>query len=88
MNARYSSQLEDALRRYDDSITRLEVHLGDENAGKQGDNDKRCMIEARIKGRDPVAVTQLAGTLDQAVHGATDKLLKSLSSALGHLRHT
>jgi ribosome-associated translation inhibitor RaiA len=78
--------VEDALSRYSDRITRVEVHLSDENSHKSGQDDKRCMIEARVEGRSPTAVTHQAATLDQAVDGAADKLQRALDSALGRLR--
>jgi hypothetical protein len=37
-------------------ITRIEVHLSDENGKKEGHNDIQCILEARIEGRDPIAV--------------------------------
>ncbi len=75
--------MEAALRRFRDHITRVEVHLSDENAAKSGQHDNRCMMEARIEGRPPVAVTHTAASLDQAVSGATDKLARMIESTLG-----
>ncbi len=46
------------LSRFNDHITRLEVHLSDEDSNKNGVNDKRCMIEARLEGLKPIAVTE------------------------------
>lgn len=66
-------------------ITRVEVHLSDENADKNGQYDQRCMMEARLKGREPTAVTCEAATLAQAVAGAADKLRSSLQSTLDQL---
>jgi len=66
-------------------ITRVEVHCSDENGDKGGKNDKRCMMEARLEGRKPSAVTCEAATLTQAVAGAADKLRSSLESTLGKL---
>ena len=78
--------VESALNRVSDHITRVEVHLSDENGDKGGPNDKRCMMEARLEGRQPVAVTQHAATLEQAVDGAADKLIRLIESTLGR-RH-
>ena len=39
------------LARFRDTVTRIEVFLTDEDAGKSGANDKRCRIEARPAGR-------------------------------------
>lgn len=32
-------------------ITRVEIHLSDENSAKGGNNDKRCLMEARLEGQ-------------------------------------
>jgi hypothetical protein len=65
---------------------KVEVHLSDENSHKKsGHNDKRCVLEARLEGLQPIAVTLQAATLDQAVDGAAEKLKNSLESALGRL---
>jgi hypothetical protein len=66
-------------------ITRVEVHLTDENAGKRGPDDKRCVMEARLQGRKPQAVTHNAETVEQAIKGAADKLRRVLDSSLGRL---
>ena len=79
--------VESALARVSDRITRVEIHLSDENGDKQGQNDKRCMMEARLEGRQPIAVTHQADTLDQAVNGAADKLTRLIESTLGRGRH-
>ena len=81
--AQLRSGMENALSRISDHITRLEVHLSDENGDKPGPNDKRCMMEARLEGRKPIAVTDQAATLEQAVDGATHKLISMINSILG-----
>jgi ribosome-associated translation inhibitor RaiA len=79
--------VERALSRISDHITRVEVHLSDENSDKKGGNDDmRCVMEARLEGRQPIAVTHQAATLDQAVDGAADKLTRLIESTLGRLR--
>ncbi len=84
--ARVSGVVESTLRRISDHITRVEVHLSDENSDKKGgDNHMRCLMEARLQGRQPVAVTHQATTLDQAVNGAADKLIRLIESTLGRL---
>lgn len=83
--ARVRATVEDALDRFSEHITRVEIHLSDENAGKSGPKDHRCMLEARLQGRQPVAVTEQAPTLDQAVNGASHKLARLLDSTLGRL---
>jgi len=63
-----------ALGRFSEHVTRVEVHLGDENAGKSGSADKRCMMEARPSGQPPLSVTHQASSLDEACRGAIRKL--------------
>jgi len=82
-----SSEVEGALKHVSDNITRVEVHLSDENSNKKGGNDDlRCVMEARLEGRQPIAVTHHAATLDQAVDGAANKLARLIESTLGRLR--
>lgn len=83
--AHVRSTIEQALERFSEHVTRVEVHLGDENGGKSGQQDQRCMLEARLEGRQPVAVTEHAATREQAVRGAAQKLARLLDSALGRL---
>jgi ribosome-associated translation inhibitor RaiA len=83
--ASVSAMVEQALGRFAGDITRVEVHMSDENGSKGGENDKRCMIEVRLEGRKPAAVVEHAATMKQAVHGATSKLVRMLDSTLGRL---
>lgn len=83
--AQVSATVEQALGRFGEHITRVEVHLSDENGGKNGQHDQRCMLEARLEGRQPMAVTEHAATLDQAVQGAALKLAHLLDNTLGRL---
>ncbi len=80
-----STTLSEALARFSGHITRVEVHMGDENGSKGGQHDQRCMLEARLENRPPVAVTEHAATREQAVHGAAGKLERLLDSTLGRL---
>ena len=79
--------VEAALRRIREHITRVEVHLSDENGHKSGHNDKRCMMEARLEGRQPIAVTHQGATVDRAVDGAAEKLARLVESNVGRRRH-
>ena len=87
MSAYFTDTLHDALERFADQVTRIEVHLSDENAQKEGGDDKRCLLEARLKGLKPIVVSHNAENLDFAVSGAIDKLVKSLESTIGKLRN-
>lgn len=84
--AEITGSIESALSRVSEHITRVEVHLSDENSDKYADDDKRCLLEARLEGRQPIAVTHQAAVLDDAVSGAAAKLARSIESTLGRLR--
>lgn len=76
--------LNEHLGRFDQDLTSIEVQLSDENhAAKSGAVDKRCMMEARVTGRAPVAVTNYAPDQNLAFRGAADKLAKALDHAFG-----
>lgn len=79
-------ELKDKLARFRDQITRIEVHLSDTNAGRAGDADKRCKLEARLTGRSPVAVSHDAAEVAMALRGAIDKLLRAVDTAVGRAR--
>lgn len=75
-----------ALGRFVAQVTRVEVHLSDENGAKGGADDKRCMMEARLESRPPTAVTHHAPTVELAVAGAARKLARSIDSTLARAR--
>jgi len=77
--------VESTLGRFGDRITRVEVHLTDENGAKSGDDDKRCVMEARLNGLRPITVTHRGATVDQAVSGAAHALERTIDSTLGRL---
>lgn len=77
--------VESHLGRYADQLTRIEVHLRDENAAKGGGHDKHCLMEARLEGRPPVTASDDSATLAVAINGAAKKLQRALDSSLGKL---
>ena len=80
--------LGDALARFSQEISRVEVQLTDENSMRNGASDMRCMMEARLSGHAPLAVTQHGASQDEAFRGATQKLVRLLEHTLGKLdRH-
>jgi ribosome-associated translation inhibitor RaiA len=79
-------ELNDKLARFQDQVTRIEVHLSDLNAGRAGTADKRCKLEARLAGRQPVAVSHDADKVAVALTGAATKLVRALDTALGRVR--
>jgi ribosome-associated translation inhibitor RaiA len=87
LHATVTDSLNDALSHYAERITRVEAHFGDENGGKTAPNDKRCMLEARLEGMAPVAVTSHGDNLHMALDSAIDKLKASLDTKLGKERN-
>lgn len=80
--AQVDAAVRHALDHRDGHITRVEVHLGDENGAKAGPADQRCTMEARLEGRLPIAVTHHANTVAQAVSGAARKLVTAIDHAI------
>jgi ribosome-associated translation inhibitor RaiA len=85
LTAQVEALVTGTLGRFSDRISRVQVHLSDENGDKGGSNDKRCMMEARLDGRPAIAVTQQTPTLNQAMDGAAEKLERAIDSMLGRL---
>lgn len=75
------------FERYDEELTRVVIHLNDENGNKAGANDKRCQIEARARGHQPLSVTYKAESLQFALDGALEKLDRALAHRLGKQRN-
>lgn len=80
------SMIESELDRFAEHITRVDVHLSDENGTKGGDDDKRCLIETKLKGKSPIAVKNTAANIDDAISGAIDKITKVLETSLDKMR--
>lgn len=78
--------LQDELERFRHDITRIEVHLSDENGGKAGGGDKRCTLEARLAHHQPLAVHHDGGNQDEAFRGAADKLKRMVENTIERSR--
>jgi hypothetical protein len=82
----FASELKTELARFDEKITRIEVHLGDENSDKFGLNDKRCLIELRLAKKQPIAVTDFAESTEKSFYGALEKAKKLLDTTFDKMR--
>ena len=82
-----AQRIEDAVRekiaRFEDKLTRIEIHVRDENGPKGGVNDKACTIEARPAGGRPIGVTEHADTVDAAARKAASTMAQRLERVLG-----
>ncbi len=83
----FTEQISEELTRYQSEISRIEAHVSDENGNKDGIKDIRCLLEARLEGRQPIAVSNQSDTMELAVSGAIDKLKTSLDTILGRIQH-
>jgi len=78
--------VEDALVRFAGQITRVAVHLSDESsAAKSVGDDKRCRIEVRLAGMQPMSVSDDSDNVSQALRGAARKLESMLAKVIGKL---
>ena len=78
--------LRERLERHADQVTRIEIHLSDVASSRVGAHDKRCLLEARLAGQPPLAVSHEAERVADALNGAADKLLRALDTAAGRRR--
>ena len=86
--SRIQALIRDTLDRHSDRITRVEVHLNDQNSIKGGANDKRCLMEARVAGIGPIDAAHEADSLQLAIDGAMEKLERAIEHKLGRLAVT
>lgn len=70
------------LEHVSDRLSRVEVHVGDVN-GPRGGDDVRCAVELRPAGMQPISATDEAASVEAAVASATDKALKSYDRQVG-----
>ncbi len=76
------AELTEEFQRHSERITHFSVHLSDENGDKGGDDDIKCMIEARPAGLKPVVVNHRGPNVDSAITGAIDRLKRSLEHVI------
>lgn len=74
--------LNDSLNSFKDEVTRVEVHVSDENSHKGGEDDLRCTMEARLRGMKPIAVTHNDENIDLAIAGAADRIARSVRKTI------
>ncbi|HQV37463.1 MAG: HPF/RaiA family ribosome-associated protein [Flavobacteriales bacterium] len=74
-----------AMAHFDERLTRVEVHLRDVNGDKFGERDHECMMEARLRGLKPLAVTHADSNLHQAIAGAAERLRNAVANLVGRM---
>lgn len=71
------------LEHLSERLTRIEVHLKDQNADKHGPDHILCTMEARPRGKDPLSAHHEAADIQAALKGAAKKLRSRLTSEFG-----
>ncbi|SMP77631.1 Sigma 54 modulation protein / S30EA ribosomal protein [Neorhodopirellula lusitana] len=79
--------VEHALGRFEDRITRVEVFLAEEHSQDKfhGDDDKRCVMEVRMRGLKPVSVRHHDSSVKESFEGASMKMQQLIEKTLGKL---
>lgn len=80
---RIENQVRQKLARFEDRLTRLEVHVTDVNGRKHCADDKHCTIEARPRGGRPIGVTGKAADVDAAARIAAGTMAERLERVFG-----
>lgn len=75
-----------AFERFGDFLTRIEIKLSDEDGSKNSINDKRCVLEVRPKGMQPIVVTAIGDSIEKTVDDAIDKMKSIIETARGKLQ--
>ncbi len=78
-------EVNDHLGYLEDHLTRVEVHIKDQNADKHGPEHIQCTMEARPKGLQPISAHDNAANIQSAVSGAAKKLKTRLSKEFDKL---
>lgn len=82
-----TSVVQQELKHVSENVTRIEVHLRDVNSDKKGgEDDKKCLIEARVAGSQPVVAEHYASEINLALSGATKQLARALHDASAKAR--
>ena len=82
-----AEKITSGLKHYSNRITRVEVHLSDQNANKGGVDDILCKIEARVENLKPILVTSSSDSKEKALDASISKLKTSLGTVVGKIRN-
>ncbi|MFC0250679.1 HPF/RaiA family ribosome-associated protein [Massilia consociata] len=78
--------LRSSIERFEEHITRVEVHLSNENKEKHADGGNSCTIEVRVRGHQPIVVHEHSDDLRQSIKNAGSKMARALDSMFGRLQ--
>ncbi|MEX2213958.1 MAG: ribosome-associated translation inhibitor RaiA [Phycisphaeraceae bacterium] len=79
INDHVNKTVNHSLHLWERQVTRVEIHLHDDN-GSKGGVDKRCIMEVRLAGFQPLAVEEV----DEDMYNAITKAGSKLERAVRH----
>jgi ribosome-associated translation inhibitor RaiA len=83
--ATYASEVvTHVLGRFDEHVTRVDVHLS-ESGSKDASERTRCVMEAHVGGKPPVAVSHLGEDEGASLDGGAKKLRRALDTVFGKM---
>lgn len=80
---RIEARVREKLARFEDRLTRLEVHVHGDHRHTHGHDDKACTIEARPRSGRAIGVTEHGSTVDDAARKAAMTLGQRLDRHFG-----
>jgi len=86
MEVYVKEKMQSGLKHFVDKITRVEVHMSDQNADKGGAKDIQCRIEARLEGQQPISVEIKEENHEKAITGALNKMQAALRTKVGKMQ--
>ena len=82
----FRDEIQSSLKRFEDYVTRFEVFFSDESSNKDTPGDQKCVIEARLKGRNPESVSNNHSAQKAAFDGAVSKIRTVLDRVIAQQR--
>ncbi len=82
----FTNEIKNELSRFDEIVTGIEEHFSDEHRNKSAPNDKKCVIEARVEKKQPIAVTATADSAEKAFFEALEKIQRVLDTTLDKIK--
>lgn len=78
LDQRVREAIQSDLTRFAARLTRVEVHLSDNNATKSGPADKAVVLEARPRGLDPIVVKGQGSDLYEVAREVSRRMSRAL----------
>lgn len=83
LTAELEAMVAQRLERFASHLTRVEVHVRDQDGPRSGAGTILASVELRPAGRDPVVATDTASGVEAAVAGALNKAVTAHERLIG-----